>query len=96
MASPRLVVLDSVMVDVLVRVAALPSRGSDTLASDALISTGGGFTVAAAAHRHGLAALYAGKLGTGPLSDVAHAALAAQWSKSRSTRTRTTTWGSAW
>ncbi len=78
MTSPRLVVLDSVMVDVLVRVASLPARGSDSLASDALVTTGGGFTVAAAAGRHGLAALYAGKLGTGPLSEAARAALAAQ------------------
>jgi len=75
MASARLVVLDSVMVDVLVKVAALPVRGSDTLATEAMITTGGGFTVAAAAHRHGIDAAYAGKLGTGPLSDVAHAAL---------------------
>ncbi len=78
MTSPRLVVLDSVMVDVLVRVASLPSRGSDSLASDALVTTGGGFTVAAAASRHGLTALYAGRLGTGPLSEAARTALAAQ------------------
>jgi sugar/nucleoside kinase (ribokinase family) len=71
----RLIVLDSVMVDVLVRVAALPERGSDSLASEAVITTGGGFTVAAAAHRHGLAAVYGGKLGTGPLTEVARAAL---------------------
>src|SRR5271169_3937803 len=75
MTSARLVVLDSVMIDVLVTVAALPERGSDTLASDAMIATGGGFNVAAAAHRHGLAATYGGRLGTGPLSEVARLAL---------------------
>ncbi|MFI5036568.1 MAG: PfkB family carbohydrate kinase [Acidimicrobiales bacterium] len=78
MTSPRLVVLDSVMIDVLVRVAALPAPGSDSLASEALVTAGGGFTVAAAAHRHGLPAVYAGKLGTGPLSEVAASALRAE------------------
>jgi sugar/nucleoside kinase (ribokinase family) len=74
-ASSRLIVLDSVMIDVLVRVATLPERGSDSLASEAVITTGGGFTVAAAAHRHELSAVYGGKLGTGPLTEVARAAL---------------------
>jgi sugar/nucleoside kinase (ribokinase family) len=74
-SAPRLIVLDSVMIDVLVKVSELPVLGSDSLASDALVSAGGGFTVACAAHRHGLAALYAGRLGRGPLSEVARAAL---------------------
>lgn len=76
MAAPsRLVVLDSVMIDVLVKLSVLPARGSDSLASEAVIATGGGFTVASAAHRHGLSCVYAGKLGTGPLSDFARASL---------------------
>src|SRR5579863_7951478 len=76
MAAPsRLIVLDSVMIDVLVKVADLPARGSDSLASDAMLTTGGGFTVASAAHRHGLPSVYGGRLGTGPLSDLARAAL---------------------
>src|SRR5579863_8492667 len=76
MAAPsRLIVLDSVMIDVLVKVADLPARGSDSLASDAMLTTGGGFTVASAAHRHGLTSVYGGRLGTGPLSDLARAAL---------------------
>jgi sugar/nucleoside kinase (ribokinase family) len=75
MTPPRLVVLDSVMIDVTVRVSELPARGSDRLSSDALVTTGGGFTVATAARRHGLVVVYAGKLGTGPLSEVARSAL---------------------
>ncbi|MDE3065408.1 MAG: bifunctional hydroxymethylpyrimidine kinase/phosphomethylpyrimidine kinase [Acidobacteriota bacterium] len=75
MTPPRLGVIDSVMIDVLVKVDALPARGSDTLASAAVVATGGGFTVMCAAHRHGVETVYAGKLGTGPLSDLARAAL---------------------
>ena len=71
----RLFVLDSVMVDVTVRVARLPARGSDTRASTSLVATGGGFNVASAAARHGLAAVYAGRPGRGPLSEVAAASL---------------------
>lgn len=73
--APRLVVLDSVLVDVTVRVPALPARGTDTRAAESLLAAGGGFNVAAAAARQGLAATYGGRLGTGPLSTLARAAL---------------------
>jgi sugar/nucleoside kinase (ribokinase family) len=74
----RLVVLDSVLVDVTVVVDALPARGSDTRARESVVAAGGGFNVAAAAARQGMAATYGGLLGTGPLSDAARAALAAE------------------
>ncbi len=74
----RLVVLDSVLVDVTVVVDALPERGSDTRARESLVAAGGGFNVAAAASRQGMAAVYGGRLGTGPLSDAARAALTAE------------------
>ena len=78
MERPRLFVLDSVMVDVMMKVAVLPERGSDSLASTYLVATGGGFNVLAAAARHHSAALYAGKLGTGPLADLARGSLRAE------------------
>src|ERR1019366_4029198 len=75
MTAPRLFNLDTVMIDVLLKVVALPIRGSDTLASQHLITTGGGFNVMSAATRHGLGAVYAGRLGEGPFSDLARDAL---------------------
>ena len=75
MKAPRLFNLDTVMIDVLLKVVALPARGSDTLASQHLVTTGGGFNVMSAATRHGLGAVYAGRLGEGPFSDIAREAL---------------------
>ena len=75
MTSSRLYNLDTVMIDVMLKVTALPAPGSDTLASEQLVTTGGGFNVMSAAARHGLAALYAGRLGDGPFSDIAREAL---------------------
>jgi sugar/nucleoside kinase (ribokinase family) len=75
MNAPRLFNLDTVMIDVLLKVVALPVRGSDTLASQHLVTTGGGFNVMSAATRHGLGAVYAGRLGVGPFSDIAREAL---------------------
>lgn len=72
---PRLFVLDTVMVDVMMKVAALPVLGSDIRASTHLITTGGGFNVMSAAARHGMTAVYAGQLGTGPTSAIALASL---------------------
>jgi sugar/nucleoside kinase (ribokinase family) len=59
------------MVDVVVKVASLPVRGGDALATDRLVSAGGGFNAMAAARRQGVAVSYLGKCGRGPFADVA-------------------------
>jgi sugar/nucleoside kinase (ribokinase family) len=73
---PRLLVLDTVMVDVTVRVPRLPERGGDVRAHDGLVAAGGGLNVAVAAKGHGLSPTYVGRLGTGPFAQVARRALA--------------------
>jgi sugar/nucleoside kinase (ribokinase family) len=74
----RLVLAGEALVDVVLRVQALPPRGGDLLASSGDVTAGGGFNVMAAAARHGLPVLYAGGHGTGPWGDLIRAALAAE------------------
>jgi len=74
----RLVFAGEALVDVVMRVPALPERGGDLLASSAEVTAGGGFNVMAAAARQGLPVLYAGGHGTGPWGDVIRAALDAE------------------
>src|SRR6202034_1349240 len=74
----RLIFAGEALVDVVMRVPALPERGGDMLAESAEVTAGGGFNVMAAAARHGLPVLYAGGHGTGPWGDVVRAALAAE------------------
>jgi len=74
----RLVFAGEAIVDVVMRVHALPQRGGDTLATSAEITAGGGFNVMAAAARQGLPVRYAGGHGTGQWGDVIRAALAAE------------------
>ncbi len=77
-APRRLVFAGEAIVDVVMRVPALPPRGGDTLATSAEILAGGGFNVMAAAARQGLPVLYAGGHGTGPWGDMVRAALAGE------------------
>jgi sugar/nucleoside kinase (ribokinase family) len=77
-APRRLLFAGEAIVDVVMRVPALPPRGGDTLATAAEITAGGGFNVMSAAARQGLPVLYAGGHGTGPWGDVVRAALAAE------------------
>jgi sugar/nucleoside kinase (ribokinase family) len=77
-APQRLVFAGEAIVDVVMRVPALPPRGGDALATSAEILAGGGFNVMAAAARQGLPVLYAGGHGNGPWGDVVRAALAAE------------------
>ena len=72
---PRLFCLDTVLVDVVLKIASLPVRAGDALASEQLIATGGGFNAMSAAARHGLGVVYAGRLGSGPFSALATASL---------------------
>ena len=74
----RMVFAGEALVDVVMRVPALPERGGDLLASSAEVTPGGGFNVMAAAARQGLPVLYAGGHGTGPWGDVVRAALDAE------------------
>jgi sugar/nucleoside kinase (ribokinase family) len=74
----RLVFAGEAIVDLVMRVPALPPRGGDILATSAEILAGGGFNVMAAAARQGLPVLYAGGHGRGPWGDVVRAALAAE------------------
>ena len=53
--SARLVVLDSVLVDLTLRVDALPDRGGDVRSDSSMLAPGGGFNVLAAAARQGMA-----------------------------------------
>ncbi len=74
----RLVFAGEAIVDVVMRVPALPERGGDALATSSEVAAGGGFNVMAAAARQGLPVLYAGGHGTGPWGDLVRAALAAE------------------
>jgi sugar/nucleoside kinase (ribokinase family) len=74
----RLVFAGEAIVDVLMRVPALPPRGGDALATSCEVTAGGGFNVMAAAARQGLPVTYAGGHGTGPWADLVRAALAAE------------------
>jgi sugar/nucleoside kinase (ribokinase family) len=74
----RLVFAGEAIVDVVMRVPALPPRGGDALATSCEVTAGGGFNVMAAAARQGLPVLYAGGHGTGPWGDVVRAALEAE------------------
>jgi sugar/nucleoside kinase (ribokinase family) len=74
----RLVFAGEALVDVVMRVPALPPRGGDILATSSEVAVGGGFNVMAAAARQGLPVLYAGGHGTGPWGELVRAALAAE------------------
>jgi sugar/nucleoside kinase (ribokinase family) len=63
------------MIDIVLRIAEVPERGGDVLASEHLIATGGGYNAMCAASRQGVSAVYAGRLGRGPFSDIARASL---------------------
>jgi sugar/nucleoside kinase (ribokinase family) len=71
MPAARLFCLDTVLVDVDLKVASLPERAGDVRASSQLITTGGGFNAMSAATRHGLKVVYAGRLGQGPFATLA-------------------------
>lgn len=74
----RLVHTGQVVLDLVMRVPGLPARGGDVMAYGTGLTPGGGFNVMAAAARSGAEVVYAGAHGTGPFSDRARAALAAE------------------
>src|SRR6202050_5977209 len=65
----RLVFAGEAIVDLVMRVPALPERGGDMLAESSSIQVGGGFNIMAAAARPGLPVVYAGGHGTGAWGD---------------------------
>lgn len=77
-AISRLVFAGEAIVDLLMRVPALPERGGDMLAESASAEVGGGFNIMVAAVRQGLPVVYAGGHGTGPWGDRVRSALAAE------------------
>ena len=74
-SAPRLFCVDPVMIDVVLKIAALPQLGSDTVAVDRVITTGGGFNAMSSAVRHGMDVVYAGQLGRGIFADLARTSL---------------------
>src|ERR1035437_4643178 len=74
----RLLFAGEAVIDLLMWVPALPTRGGDMRAPAAAIGVGGGFNVMAAAVRQGLPVVYAGGHGTGPWGEKVRAALAAE------------------
>jgi sugar/nucleoside kinase (ribokinase family) len=72
----RVVTIGNAMADVIASVPRLPERGGDVLARSGRIEIGGGgFRAVLAARAAGADAVYAGRIGTGPLGDLVRAAL---------------------
>lgn len=74
---PRLVSVGNVIVDIVLRVDAIPEPGGDVIASASDITAGGGLNTLVAAARDGMEVAFAGQYGTGPFGDVVRSALAA-------------------
>lgn len=75
---PRVYSTGSILVDLTVDVPALPTRGSDVIATGTRTVTGGGFNLAAAAARQGVECTVVAPIGDGPYGTIARAALAAE------------------
>ncbi|KTR07105.1 PfkB family carbohydrate kinase [Curtobacterium luteum] len=73
----RLVSVGNVIVDIVLRVDAVPEPGGDVIASASSITAGGGLNTMVAAARDGLPVVFAGQYGTGPFGDIVRAALEA-------------------
>ena len=78
MRTPRLVSVGNVIMDVTLRITALPERGGDVLARDTGTTPGGAFNTLVAGKRQGLACGYGGGHGTGPFGDRVRSALKAE------------------
>ncbi|MCU0114093.1 PfkB family carbohydrate kinase [Curtobacterium poinsettiae] len=73
---PRLVSVGNVIVDIVMRVDAIPDPGGDVIASASEITAGGGLNTMVAAVRDGLDVAFGGQYGSGPFGDVVRRALA--------------------
>lgn len=71
----RLVSVGNVIVDIVMRIGALPEPGGDVIADGSEITAGGGLNTMVAARRDGMDVVFAGQYGTGPFGDVVRQAL---------------------
>ena len=71
----RVIHTGQVVIDLTLRIEAIPEPGGDVFASESSMAVGGGFNVLAAARRLGVETLYAGPLGEGPFAEAAREAL---------------------
>ncbi len=74
----RLISVGNIIVDIVVRIPALPRRGGDMLGTSEGMTPGGSFNTMVAATRQGQRCAYAGGHGTGPLGDRVRVALAGE------------------
>ncbi|WP_232665615.1 PfkB family carbohydrate kinase [Pseudonocardia sp. TRM90224] len=74
----RLIHTGQVVLDLVMRVPAMPPVGGDVFATATVLTPGGGFNVMAAAARAGARVTYAGGHGEGHFGDTARAGLAAE------------------
>ena len=71
----RVIHTGQVVIDLTLRIEAIPEPGGDVFADESSMAVGGGFNVLAAARRMGVEPLYAGPLGEGPFAEAARRAL---------------------
>ena len=71
----RVIHTGQVVIDLTLRIEAIPEPGGDVFANESSMAVGGGFNVLAAARRLGAETLYAGPLGEGPFAEAAREAL---------------------
>ncbi len=77
MTAPRVIHTAQALVDAVLEVPMLPSRGGNVMAGSYHRYAGGAVTILLAAARSGAHAVHAGAVGTGPNGDIIRAALAA-------------------
>ena len=71
----RVIHTGQVVIDLTLRIEAIPEPGGDVFADEAGMAVGGGFNVLAAARRLDVTTLYAGPLGEGPFAETVRQAL---------------------
>ena len=71
----RVIHTGQVVIDLTLRIEAIPEPGGDVFADESVMAVGGGFNVLAAARRLSVETLYAGPLGAGPFAEAARQAL---------------------
>ena len=71
----RVIHTGQVVIDLPLRIEAIPEPGGDVFADESAMAAGGGFNVLAAARRLSVETLYAGPLGAGPFAEAARQAL---------------------
>ena len=71
----RVIHTGQVVIDLTLRIEAIPEPGGDVFANESSMAVGGGFNVLAAARRMGAETRYAGPLGKGPFAEAAREAL---------------------